>query len=232
MKPRLLDLFCGAGGATRGYQLAGFYVVGVDVNPQPDYCGDEFFQEDACDLLRLCVGTTDWFASFDAIHASPPCQLFSRAGRLRDAQGGQASTVDLLTPTLARLADVRVPWVVENVPGAPGMLPCVQLCGSSFGLAVQRHRLFKSNVEIFGSPCDHSRFPLDEKSGKPRPVGVYHVMGDSIPSGGRTARTLEEGQTAMGIDWMPWASLKEAIPPAYTQHLGKQLLAHLAAVSQ
>jgi DNA (cytosine-5)-methyltransferase 1 len=182
-------------------------VVGVDINPQPHY-PFEFHQGDAM----------TWpLDGFDAIHASPPCQLFSRAGKLRDAQGGKASSVDLLTPTLERFTELDVPWVVENVPGAP--LEGVTLCGSSFGLKVRRHRVFASNVLLSAPACRHKE--------QGRPVGVYHVMGDDIPQGGRTARTLAEGQEAMGIDWMPWRFLKEAIPPAYTEHVGYWLMVAL-----
>lgn len=192
-----------------GYYRAGFDVVGVDLNAQPEY-PFEFIQYDA--LAFPLDG-------FDAIHASPPCQLFSRAGKLREAQGGKASSLDLLTPMLARLSwHSDVPWVVENVPGAP--LEGLTLCGSMFGLGVRRHRIFESCMALLApGPCRHAE--------QGRPVGVYHVLNDEVPSGGRTAKTLEEGQAAMGIDWMPWASLKEAIPPAYTEHLGRQLLAAL-----
>jgi DNA (cytosine-5)-methyltransferase 1 len=212
--PRLLDLFCGAGGAARGYQRAGFYVVGVDINPQPHYAGDEFIQCDVLDLLAL-PGTE----RFDVIHASPPCQLFSRAGTLRDAQGGKSSSINMIPETRQLLVESGLPYVIENVPGAP--LFGVTLCGSTFGLGVRRHRMFESNVLLLGNgPCRHQE--------QGRPIGVYHVLNDEVPNGGRTARTLEEAQAAMGIDWMPWASLKEAIPPAYTEHLGHQLLAAIA----
>lgn len=204
MKPRLLDLFCGAGGATRGYQLAGFYVVGVDLKRQPRYVGDEFICDDAM---------TFPLDGFDVIHASPPCQQFTRARHLMDAQGRTSSALDLVAATRARLGAAGVPYVLENVPGAP--VSGVVLCGSSFGLSVRRHRIFESNVLLFGAPCDHRA--------QGRPVGVYMRPNDDIPQGGRTARDLAEGQRAMGIDWMPWRALKEAIPPAYTAHLGAQI---------
>lgn len=210
MKPRILDLFCGAGGAGMGYARAGFEVVGVDVKPQPRY-PFEFYQADAM---------TFPLDGFDAIHASPPCQLFTRAGSLREAQGGTSSKTDLLTPTLLRLRAVGVPWVVENVEGAAALMPLsMRLCGSSFGLRVRRHRLFLSRVRIVGRPCIHGA--------QGRPVGVYHRLADEVPHGGRTARTLAEAQAAMGIDWMTWDELKEAIPPAYTQWIGEQLMVEL-----
>ena len=206
-RPRLLDLFCNEGGATRGYQQAGFHVTGVDIEPQPNYIGDEFIQADAM---------TFPLDGYQVVHASPPCQLYTRAGHLRDAQGGTSDAEDLLVPTLERLAGLDGIWVVENVEWAP-FPPSVfttLLCGSSFGLQVRRHRLFGSNVLLMRARCEHAR--------QGRPVGVYHRMGDAIPHGGTTAVDLEEAQQAMGIDWMTWSELKEAIPPAYTRYIGEQ----------
>jgi DNA (cytosine-5)-methyltransferase 1 len=108
-----------------------------------------------------------------------------------------------------------VPYVIENVPGAPLINP-VQFCGSSFGLKVRRHRLFESNHQLTGSVCNH------KTQGKP--VGIYGSMRDEIPKGGHTAKTIEEAREAMGIDWMIWGELVEAIPPVYTYTIGKQLI--------
>jgi DNA (cytosine-5)-methyltransferase 1 len=208
-RPVLLDLFAGAGGAAFGYYLAGFRVVGVDIKPQPRY-PFEFIQDDA-----LGYGWTHWW-HFSAIHASPPCQLFSRASKLRDAQGGTSSSVNMIPQTRMLLKAAGKPYIIENVPGSP--LRGVTLCGSVFGLGVRRHRIFESNVIILGNgPCRHKE--------QGRPVGIYHVLNDHIPSGGTTARTLEEGQIAMGIDWTTWRELTQAIPPAYTEFIGKQLMA-------
>jgi DNA (cytosine-5)-methyltransferase 1 len=141
------------------------------------------------------------------------------SGIVRDAfldAGYDAVPCDLLASESARLVASGLPYVIENVPGAPLRAP-LTLCGSTFGLAVRRHRCFESNLVLLGNgPCRHAE--------QGRPVGVYHTLADEIPGGGRTARTLEEGQEAMGIDWMPWAPLKEAIPPAYTEWIGRQLL--------
>jgi len=209
MKRRLLDLFCGAGGAAMGYHRAGFEVVGVDIERQPRY-PFEFHQADAL---------TFPLEGFDAIHASPPCQKFSITANLARAQGKQASDVDLLTPIRPLIEATGLPYVIENVKGAPLRDP-VQLCGSTFGLGVRRHRLFESNLLLMGhGECRHKE--------QGRPVGVYHVMNDEVPQGGKTAQTLEEGQRAMGIDWMTWPELKGAIPPAYTEWIGAQLLAAL-----
>lgn len=209
MRPRLLDLYCGAGMAADGYVRAGFDVVGVDINPQPHY-PYPFIKADALDVLAHTHG-------FDAIHASPPCQLHTRAKHLRKAQGGASKYPDLLTPTLELLRAQDAPWVVENVPDAPGMGAAAVCCGSAFGLGVRRHRLFLSDdVFLVGSGCDHK--------GQGRPWGVYHVPGDSIPHGGRTARDAAHGCEVMGVDRpMPWGSLKEGFPPAFTEHIGHQL---------
>lgn len=214
---RLLDLFCGAGGAAMGYHRAGFEIVGVDVRPQPNY-PFEFHQADVLEMFRW----ESWWRGCDAIHASPPCQLFSRAGHLRDAQGGKSSAINLIPETREALQVSGLPYVIENVPGAPLENP-VMLCGSSFGLGVQRHRLFESNQALMSLPCRHKA--------QGRPVGVYHVMNDHVPHGGTTAKTLEEGQAAMGIDWMTWDELKLAIPPAFTQFIGEQLLASIGAAA-
>lgn len=206
-RPVLLDAFCKAGGASFGYAQAGFMVVGIDIEPQPNYLFD-FILGDALEHIA-CYGQ-----DYQVIHASPPCQAFTRAGKLREAQGGRSSTPDILAPTRALLRTSGKPYIIENVEGAPLREP-VLLCGSSFGLRVRRHRLFESPLALDGLPCQHKS--------QGRPVGVYHRMNDSIPSGGRTARTLEEAQHAMGINWMQWSELTQAVPPAYTKWLGRQV---------
>ena len=208
----VLDLFCGGGGASMGYFRAGFDVVGVDMSPQPDYPFD-FVQADA---LRPPFDLSE----FDLIHASPPCQAHTRAGHLARAQGNSASTIDLVGATRAMLADF--PHVIENVEGAP-LYGATKLCGSSFGLGVRRHRLFECSFWVLAHPCDHDR--------QGRPIGVYHRLGDSIPRGGKTADTLDQAQEAMGIDWLPWTALKEAIPPAYTEYIGTEFLQLMSAGS-
>jgi DNA (cytosine-5)-methyltransferase 1 len=213
---RVLDLFCGAGGASAGYARAGYSVVGVDIRPQPHY--DEwarFIQADVMDSIDDIIADVNP----DLIHASPPCQVWTRARHLRTAQGASTKSVDLLTPILSILKAYGLPYIVENVPGAP-LRADVTLCGSMFDctchgqcLGVRRHRLFQTNLPLRApGPCRHKE--------QGRPVGVYHVMGDDIPKGGRTARTLTEASHAMGIGWMTWDELKEAIPPAYTRWLG------------
>ena len=204
---KLLDIFCGAGGASTGYYQAGFDVEGIDIKHGKRYP----FTYHRLDFNTLDV---DMLRGYDFIHASPPCQTFSITKNLRNAQGKSTDKVDLLEPTRKLLKESGVPYVIENVPGAPLINP-VQLCGSSFGLKVRRHRLFESNVPLVGSICDH------KKQG--RPVGIYGSMKDEIPKGGKTAESIEQARAAMGIDWMIWGELVEAIPPAYTEYLGRQI---------
>lgn len=213
MRLRLLDLFCGAGGAAMGYHRAGFEVVGVDVKPQPSY-PFEFYRSDA---LHFCA---DGLGGFDAIHASPPCQAFTAYRRKGHGVGdGYPNLIAALRWHLAGAGGA--PWVVENVPGAPLRNP-VQLCGSSFGLDVRRHRLFESNVVMTTPRCDHGwqtpRFPAatNRKANSRRTVeiGVWRIP-------------LHVQRSAMGIDWMTREELTEAIPPAYTEWIGGQLIEQL-----
>jgi C-5 cytosine-specific DNA methylase len=218
-RPRILDLFSGAGGAAMGYARAGFEVVGVDNRAQRHYPFD-FRQADAIAYLEA----GGWIG-FDAIHASPPCQPFTRAGHLMRAQGRTTNKPDLVAPIRERLDNIGLPYVLENVEGAP--VQGITLCGSTFGLGVRRHRLFESNVLLFGAECAHSS--------QGRPVGVYGRQGDTPQGrstatgrwvvGGQVARTIDQAREAMGVDWMTWGELKESIPPAYTEWIGRQLRA-------
>jgi len=210
---RLLDLYCKAGGASRGYADAGFDVVGIDIKKQKRY-PYEFIQADCLEIIK----DLDYLRTFDVITASPPCQTHSRTKHLRDAQGKSTDKVDLIPQTRQALIESGKPYVIENVPGAPLVDP-VQFCGSSFGLKVRRHRLFESSIKIVGSICDH------KTQGKP--VGIYGSMRDEIPQGGHTAKSIEEARDVMGINWMIWGELVEAIPPRYTYEIGKQLLSVL-----
>ena len=207
---RLLDLYCKAGGASKGYADAGFEVTGIDIKKQKRY-PYTFIQADCLELMQ----DLDFLRSFDAIAASPPCQTHSRTKHLRDAQGKGTDKVDLIPQTREKLIESGVPYIIENVPGAPLIKP-IQMCGSSFGLKVRRHRLFESNLPLIGSVCNH------KSQGKP--VGIYGSMRDEIPKGGHTAKSIEEAREAMGIDWMLWGDLVEAIPPRYTYEIGKQVI--------
>ena len=222
---RVLDLFCGAGMAADGYAQAGFEPTGVDIFLRASY-PYRFVWAHALAIL----GDRAFVSQFDLIHASPPCQAHTRAKHLRTAQCGTSRHGDLLTPTLALLRTYDIPWVVENVVGAPGMDGAAIECGSAYGLKVRRHRLFLASFPLVGSGCKH------QEQGKP--VGVYHVMGDTCKGvckktgklviGGSTAKTVEEGREAMGVERdMSWEELKEGFPPAYTKHVGEQAMRYI-----
>jgi DNA (cytosine-5)-methyltransferase 1 len=224
MRPRLLDLFCGAGGCSVGYRRAGFEVVGVDLMPQPRY-PFEFVQADAFDAL----GAVAWQhgdvppplrRSFDAVHASAPCQAYSVLQRRTGLD-----YPDLIAPVRAALQASGLPYVIENVVGAPLLGP-VMLCGTMFpGLRVIRHRLFESNVPL-AAPPHPSRHPLVFTHDRRK---AHHGLLDQdrsfvqVTGGGNC--TLANARDAMGIDWMTKNELNEAIPPAYTEHVGGFLMA-------
>lgn len=208
---KLLDIFCCAGGASKGYAMAGFEVTGIDIKHGKRY-PYTYLRKDFHTL------TVNDLQEYDVIHASPPCQTHSITKNLRIAQGNSTSKLDLLEPTRQLLIESGKPYVIENVKGAPLINP-IQICGSAFGLKVRRHRLFESNIKITGTNCNHS------EQGKP--IGIYGSMRDEIPNGGHTAKSIEEAREAMGIDWMIWGELVEAIPPKYTEYIGKQIMKEL-----
>jgi len=207
---KLLDLYCGVGGASAGYYKAGFDVTGIDLKHGRRY-PYKYIKGD----VLLYLQDLDFLRSFDIIHASPPCQTHSITQHLRNAQGKSTSKLDLIPQTRAALIASGKPYVIENVPGSPLINP-IQLCGSSFALQVRRHRLFESNMKLTGSVCDHKA--------QGRPVGVYGSLNDQIPKGGKTATTIDEGRDAMGMPWAIWTELVEAIPPAYSEYIGKQII--------
>lgn len=205
MRPLLLDLFCGAGGAAMGYYRAGFDVVGVDINPQPRYPFG-FHRRDALEFLMLYGGR------YAAFHASPPCQKYSSATTPARTKGKHP---DLVGPTRYLLSTFDQPHVIENVPGAPLVNPTL-LCGMMFGLNVYRHRLFESNVPLplILHPPHHKQHV---KMGRPVKEGdIVQVVGNF--SGVRYARE------AMGIDWMGQKELSQSIPPTYTEWIGRQII--------
>ena len=210
---RLLDLFCGAGGASMGYHRAGFDVTGIDLKHGKRY-PFTYIRGNVMEYIQ----DENFLKRFDVIHASPPCQTFSSTKHLRVAQGKSTDKLDLVQPVRNALESYGIPYVIENVPGAPLINP-VTVCGSAFGLKVRRHRLFESSVKLVGTSCDHKS--------QGRPIGIYGSMRDEIPGGGHTAKTMEQANQAMGIDWMLWGELVEAIPPAYTEYLGKQIVNNL-----
>ncbi len=189
-KPRLLDLFCKAGGAARGYQRAGFYVVGVDIEPQPRYAGDEFIQADAL---------TFPLAGFDAVHASPPCQANVKGlGAVNRALGRSNEHVNIIIDVRERLCDALVPFVIENVEGAALLNPH-RLCGSSFGLPIRRHRLFESNVALLTPQCEHDRerekksFGLGHNATSPR---LSELLAMELVSRTTERRKTRQGKSA------------------------------------
>lgn len=221
--PLLLDLFCGIGGSSKGYHDAGFDVVGVDNQSQPDY-PFPFFRADALEFLdQLRVGGYKIQGKKIAVvHASPPCQKFVSLGKGTNFKGFSYKP-DELTPTremLKQLTDEFV-WVIENVPGAPMDKP-ITLCGSMFDLRIeegylQRHRLFESNrMLMVPGPCNHQG----------QAIGVY---GNGRGGGAMRNRTAnaDQARRLMGIDWGNRAGITQAVPPAYTEYLGKQILEQL-----
>jgi DNA (cytosine-5)-methyltransferase 1 len=217
-RPRLLDLFAGAGGAAVGYHRAGFDVVGVDIGRQRHY-PFEFHQGDSLEYLA------EHGHEFNVIHASPPCQLYSVT-----KHSHHKLHPDLYAPTRAALVDIGRPWVIENVPGVP-MTDAVTLCGSMFDLhatdtdgtelVLRRHRLFESSTMILApGPCRHD----DRQVG-----GVYgggssdRAHAKNVRCGGYTPK-IAVARVLMGIDWMPMTKLAQAIPPVYTEYIGGFLL--------
>lgn len=227
-RPWLLDLFCGAGGAAVGYARAGFDVVGVDIRPQPNY-PFEFIEDDALEFLRYGDWATD---DLDAIHASPPCQRYSTATK---RNGTQDNHPDLIAETRELLIATGLPYVIENVVGAPLVNP-LTVCGSWFRLELddtfrlRRHRLFECSWITEPAGRYFCRCHLT-----PKYQSILDVTGGGPTKkertdggGGRPYKgTADQARRIMGIDWMTKAELNEAIPPAYTELIGGQLLAQI-----
>lgn len=214
MSWKLLDLYCGAGGCSMGYSRAGFTVTGVDIVQQKRYPFN-FIQADALEYLK------NHHSEFDAIHASPPCQKFSIASKVFRDKGKRY--IDYLTPTREALMKLRKLYVIENVPGSP-MNTCLILCGLMFGLKVFRHRKFESSILLFSQAHP-------SHNGKRIGNGYYSVAGGAgrWKSWGKVVRDVSKGTAkqwseAMGISWMTRKELTQAIPPAYTEYIGKQLI--------
>lgn len=204
-KPKLLDLFCGAGGAGMGYHRAGFDVTGVDIAPQPRY-PFAFVQADALDYVAAHG------YEYDAIHASPECEGYSHLTpkKYRSNHAKQIHEVRALLQAIGK------PYVIENVRGARHELRNpVMLCGSMFGLKIWRHRYFEIEPPIyFTPPCRHDFQPI--------PVNSSSVQ--------RTANTAE-CREGLQMDWAKRDEIRKAIPPAYTEFIGRQLMQHLAVVT-
>jgi DNA (cytosine-5)-methyltransferase 1 len=210
MKPRALDLFCCAGGATRGLQLAGFHVTGVDIRKQQRYCGDSFVQADAMEAD---------LNGYDFIWASPPCQRYSMA----TPHDKRESHPDLLDPIRQRLLAQDTPWVIENVPGAP-MRADIVLCGCQVGLKLRRKRFFETSWHAFSLvfACKHDE-PVVSVVGQGTPSWVRKQLGYNP--------TIQQYRDAMGIHWMNRNELSEAIPPAYAEFIGRHALEYIRATN-
>lgn len=222
--PVLLDLFCCAGGAGKGYHDAGFQVIGVDIDPQPRY-PYEFFQGDAIEFAR------EFGHLFDVIHASPPRQTFSRTKTLHDNEHP-----DLVEDTRRALVDSGSPWVIENVVGAPLIDP-IKLSGQHFNMVTEdvdgvplklvRHRLFESSVDLTVPDEFHANRDIQTAS-------IYGAGGGWTPKhrdnpdrrGGYIPHT-DVVKRLLGIDWMNKHELSQSIPPKFTEFIGRQLLAHI-----
>jgi DNA (cytosine-5)-methyltransferase 1 len=237
---KALDLFCKAGGASMGLYQAGFDVTGVDIEPQSNY-PFRFEQADAMSFpLATCEfigGSQDHYPeicdrcgkpwkhadhrSYDFIWASPPCQAHTR---LNGINGNQYR--DYIPQLRERLDQSGIPYVIENVMGAPLKSPAI-LCGSMFGLRVWRHRLIEHSFPLAALTCRHSEFP--------NPIDVTGTGGPcskrTTPGGGfhNKPKNLDEAQAAMGIDWMTRKELSQAIPPAYSKYIGEFAMKHLEA---
>lgn len=236
--PEVLDLFCGGFGAGHGYQRAGARVTGVDFVKRQDVpAGVGFIKADVRDVLR----DVDFLRRFDLIHASPPCKVHTRLGHLVASQGKKPMHGDLVDTTRQALLEAGVPFIIENVEGAP-LRPDVLLCGTMVGLHtydsqgrkrwLRRHRLFELGGwgalgwGVQPEPCcrcqSGCRAPMcPHRTAGHRAYGLYGTLADQVPDGGETPETLAQARELMGMPWASWASITQAIPPAYTEYLGR-----------
>lgn len=222
MKRRVLAAYSGVGGDTFGYQAAGFHVTGIDLQPQPRYCGNDFHQGDAVQFIR------EHGHEFDLIHAGPPCQhdCTLTAG----TNAGKFQYPDLLEPTREALESTGRPYIIEQPPGRASkrMRIDVTLCGEMFGLGVIRHRNFELGGWSTAKPkhLPHRGRVAGMRHGQWYEGPYYAVYGEGGGKG-----TVAEWQKAMGITWTDVRKeIAEAIPPAYGQWLGEAFLSHLAAL--
>jgi DNA (cytosine-5)-methyltransferase 1 len=214
---RLLDLHCGEGGAGTGYARAGFEVVGVDKYPMSRY-PFEFHQADSLEYLE------EHWREFDAFHASPVCKGYSPLAALYPDK----VYPDEIASFRKALQATGRPYVIENVPGAP-LQNYVMLCGSMFGLKVYRHRLFECNPPVLFSPmsCNHWGKASGNKSMKAEKRVTPNLSDFEILTVTGHDFILADARAAMGIDWMSQAGISQAVPPVYTEYIGKQLLQQL-----
>ena len=224
-KKILLDLFCKAGGAAAGYKKAGFYVVGVDIVPQPNYCGDEFYQCDAIEFLK-----TKDLSRFDVFHASPPCQAHTKVQQLAKARNGgkYREHPDYIEAIRQIFETLEKPYIIENVSGAPLHSP-LKLSGTQFqNLYTQRQRLFESNITLKDPDCTPTKKKTPPAGWGFGDDGFISICGSGGIQGMNSKQIpLYWGFALGGIDWMTRDELAEAIPPAYTEFIGKQIQEHI-----
>lgn len=236
----VFDFYSCAGGAAKGFLNAGAdIVIGFDINPQPRYAGTHFVQIDCIAALTwlLAGGTFHGYGLSDAtfLHASPPCQARSDLQKQ-----SKLLYAELVPPTRELLKMTGLPYVIENVEGETAdpeaaLIDPVRLCGANDDafpeLRVIRHRLFESNVPLRGVPCPETHplcFTMDKRK------SMYGQLDQDDPTvyvhvnGGGNAKVRNKAR-AMGIDWMIGKELNEAIPPAYTEWIGKQMLEHISS---
>jgi len=207
---RNLDLYCGAGGISKGYADAGFEVVGVDLHPQKHY-PYQFHQQDALEYLAA------HYMEFDAVHASPPCQEYSMASKQFRLAGKVYS--DLIASTRDALVKTGKPYVIENVPGAPLINPII-LTGAMFGMPIKRDRLFECSFHVEQPPMVFQKSAI-KMGRRPKEGDVVWPVGhfSGVPYVKRH----------MGIDWMTQKELAQAIPPVFSEYIGGYLLKYLTA---
>jgi len=205
--------------------MAGFEVVGADKEPQPNF-PFEFYRHDILEITDRQI--TNISRNFDAIAGSPPCQRYSKS-----YTPNRHEHPDLVAPFREIVQATGLPYIIENVPGAPLINP-VQFCGSAFGIRVQRHRLFESNISLGGISCNHQwqerhkpywRIENGPDSGRWR--GIIKVFGTGDGTHHNGMRMVDLNRVAMGIDWMNQSELSQAIPPVYTFYIGRQLMEQL-----
>ena len=232
VRPRILDLFCCAGGAGMGYHRAGWAIYAVDIDPQPNN-PFPFHQGNALEVMAVLLaggaidfthkdGRVEWLtlADFDALHGSPPCQGYTALAAVHGNEW------PMLVPAVRDLFERSgLPYIIENVQGSP-VRRDLTLCGEMFGLGVIRHRYFELGGWSGSAPA--------HKAHRGRVQGWRHGAYFDGPylavhgeGGGKGS--VAEWQVAMGIDWTGVRrEIAEAIPPAYTEHIGRQLIDHLA----
>jgi DNA (cytosine-5)-methyltransferase 1 len=226
VRPLALDLFCGAGGASMGLHRAGFDVTGVDIRPQPRY-PFRFVRADALNppfALR----------SFDFIWASPPCQAHTSLRKMWNAK----PHADLIPQTREILTASGVPYAIENVPGSP-LRSTVMLCGTMFdlrtdcGAELRRHRFFETNFIILAPQCSHGRAVIGIYGGHVRDrcrtitITGHTPQQNVVRNRVRQTFSVDDARGAMGIDWMTMDGLSQAIPPAYSEFIGRAALVQL-----